>query len=63
MGVIIDSCKRTVACSESDDENGYKRVYLKKLNQIQIRVIMITMIKKIQKMKKKIKMLKNSTKC
>ena len=29
MGVIIDSCKRTVACCESDDESGYKRVYSK----------------------------------
>ena len=28
MGVIID-CKRTVACCESDDESGYKRVYSK----------------------------------
>ncbi len=29
MGVIIDSCKRTVACCESDDESGYKRAYSK----------------------------------
>ena len=29
MGVIIDSCKRTFACYESDDESGYKRVYSK----------------------------------
>ena len=29
MGVIIDSCKRTVACCDSDDESGYKRVYSK----------------------------------
>ena len=29
MSVIIDSCKRTVACCESDDESGYKRVYSK----------------------------------
>ena len=30
MGVIIDSCKRSVACCESDDdESGYKRVYSK----------------------------------
>ena len=29
MAVIIDSCKRTVACCESDDESGYKRVYSK----------------------------------
>ena len=32
MGIIIDSCKRTVACCESDDEAGYKkRVYTKKI--------------------------------
>ena len=29
MGFIIDSCKRTFACCESKDENGYKRVYSK----------------------------------
>jgi len=29
MGVIIDSCKRTVGCGDSDDESGYKRVYSK----------------------------------
>ena len=29
MGVIIDSCKRTFACCESDDESGYKPVYSK----------------------------------
>jgi calcium-dependent protein kinase len=29
MGVIIDSCKRTVSCCDSDDESGYKRVYSK----------------------------------
>ena len=27
MGVIIDSCKRTVGCGDSDDESGYKRKY------------------------------------
>ena len=32
MGIIIDSCKRTIACCESDDEKGYKkRVYTKKI--------------------------------
>ena len=32
MGIIIDSCKRTVACCESDDEAGYKkRVYTRKI--------------------------------
>ena len=25
MGVIIDSCKRTVSCCDSDDESGYKQ--------------------------------------
>ena len=29
MGVIIDSCKRTFVCCESNDESGYKRVYPK----------------------------------
>ncbi len=29
MEVIIDSCKRTVACYESDDESGYKSAYSK----------------------------------
>ena len=29
MGVIVDSCKRTVACCDSDDESGYKRDYSK----------------------------------
>ena len=29
MGVIIDSCKRTFDCYESDDESGYKSAYSK----------------------------------
>jgi len=27
MGVIIDSCKRTIQCCDSDDESGYKPKY------------------------------------
>ena len=33
MGIIIESCKRTVSCCDSDDETGYKkRVYTKKID-------------------------------
>ena len=51
MGVIIDSCKRTFVCCESNDESGYKRVYPKYIESDSD----IMMMKKIQKMKKKIK--------
>ena len=29
MGVVVDSCKSTIKCCESDDETGYKRKYSK----------------------------------
>ena len=29
MGVVVDSCKRTIACCDSDDESGYKPIYPK----------------------------------
>jgi calcium-dependent protein kinase len=29
MGVIVDSCKRTIQCCDSDDESGYKPQYQK----------------------------------
>ena len=32
MGIIVDSCKKTVSCFDSDDETGYKkRDYSKKI--------------------------------
>ena len=27
MGVIVDSCKNTIKCCDSDDEGGYTRKY------------------------------------
>ena len=27
MGVVIDSCKSTIKCCDSDDEGGYTRKY------------------------------------
>ena len=29
MGVVVDSCKRTIKCCDSDDEEGYKNKYTK----------------------------------
>ena len=29
MGVVVDSCKRTIKCCDSDDEEGYKNKYSK----------------------------------
>ena len=31
MGVVIDSCKRTIGCGDSDDESGYRRIYSKNI--------------------------------